>query len=264
MSDRIETFDVDDAPAIEITSNAGDIVIRRGEPGRASIALSGPSEVVEEVMIEVAPDLISIRTKPTKARFFTRRVDMIVTVPSGGTLRAEVGAGSLRVLLPMEEVVVSAGSGEVRIDKTVGDLTVKVGSGDVCIGTVSRRATIASAQGDIRVNAGHDLRIDTASGDVRVGEVSGVARIKSASGDVVVLQCGCSQLEVKTMSGDTRLGLVPGMDVKANVKTLSGDFRNRITPSGAPRIGSMTLDVESFSGDVTLNTAEPLSESPSE
>lgn len=261
MSERIETVEVTGVPLIEIASAAGDIVIRKGDAGHATIALSGAEEALEDAVVETTSDLISIKVRSTKARFFTRRVDMIVTVPSGGTLRADIGSGSLRVLLPMEEVVVGAASGEVRIDKTVGDLTVKVGSGDVCVGAVSRQATIASANGDVRVNAGHDLRINTASGDVRVGEIRGVARIKSASGDVVVEKCGGTELEVKTMSGDTRVGLVPGMEVKASVRTLSGDFRNRVTPSGDSRTGSMTLELTSFSGDVTLDSCGPLSES---
>ncbi|MFC2153341.1 hypothetical protein ACFLQ7_01755, partial [Actinomycetota bacterium] len=65
-----------------------------------------------------------------------------------------------------------------------------------------------------------------------------------------------NDLEIKTMSGDVGIGLVPGMVVKAAVKTLSGDFRNRIEPTPGPRVGSMSLTVDSFSGDVTLSSAK--------
>lgn len=259
MSDRVEMYDVDDAPAIEIANNAGDIVIKKGSPGRAKIALSGSNDAVEAAVVEVSSDLVAIRCRPAKARFFTKRVDIVVTAPPGGTLKIDVGAGSVRVRLPMSDVAISAASGEVRVDKPVGDLTIKVASGDVLVDRVERRATISSANGDIRLAAGSDVRINTASGDVRVGEVSEVGRIKSASGDVVVGTFGGSELEVKTMSGDARVGLVPGMEVKAKVKTLSGDIRNKITPSPGARVGTMSLDITSFSGDITLKSAAPLS-----
>jgi|GEM_PF-1534685 len=264
MSDRVEVFDVDDAPAIEVSSNAGDIVIKKGDAGRVKIALSGPREAVDDVVVEASADIVSVRSKPAKARFFTKRVDIVITVPPGGTLKVDVGSGAVRVRLPMAEVAISAGSGDIRVDKPVGELTIKVGSGDIYVGTVDYQTTIASANGDIRVRNAYDIRCDTASGDVRLGEVSGVGRIKSASGDIVVGRFGGSELEIKTMSGDSRIGIVPGMEVKARIKTLSGDFRNKITKSDQPRVGSMALDVKSFSGDVTLKTASPLSEAPPE
>lgn len=259
MSDRVEIYDIDDAPAIEIASNAGDIVIKKGSSGKAKIALSGPPDAVDNVVIEASPDLISVRYRPEKKkRFFSRRVDMVIAVPPLGTLKVDVASGAVRVRLPMTDVSVSTASGDVRIDKPVQDLTIKVASGDIVADTVERHATINSVNGDVRLASVGDLRVNSASGDVRVNEVSGVGRIKTVSGDVLVGTFGGSELEIKTMSGDARIGLVPGMEVKAKVKTLSGDIRNKITPSEGPRVGAMALDVTSFSGDITLRSAPPL------
>jgi hypothetical protein len=255
MSDRVETYDVDDAPAIEIANNAGDIVIKEGTAGKAKISLSGSPDAVEGAAIEVSSDLITITSRPPKARFFSKRVDIVVVAPPGGVLKIELGSGAVRVRLPMTDVAISSASGEVRVDKPVRDLSIKVASGEVRVDRVERQATINSANGNIRIASANDLTINTASGDVRVGEVFEVARIKSASGDVVVGMFGGSELEIKTLSGDSRIGLVPGMEVKARVKTLSGDIRNKITPTPGPRVGSMSLNVTSFSGDITLKTS---------
>lgn len=255
MSDRVETYDVDDAPAVEIANNAGDIVVRKGSAGKAKISLSGPTDAVEAAVIEVSSDLITVISRPPKARFFSKRVDIVVTVPPGGTLKVDVGSGAVRVRLPMTDVAISAASGEVRVDKPVRDLTIKVASGEVRVDSVERQAIIDTANGNIRIGTASDLRINTASGDVRVGEITEVGRIKSASGDVVVGTFGGSELEIKTLSGDSRIGLVPGMEVKAKVKTLSGDIRNKTTPSQGPRVGAMSLDVTSFSGDITLKNS---------
>ena len=80
--------------------------------------------------------------------------------------------------------------------------------------------------------------------------------IKSATGDIRIRKFAGTDLEIKTMSGDATIGLVPGMIVNAAIKTLSGDLRNRIKPSPGEKTGSMNLTVTSFAGDVTLKSAK--------
>jgi DUF4097 and DUF4098 domain-containing protein YvlB len=101
----------------------------------------------------------------------------------------------------------------------------------------------------------NNAKISTAAGDVRLDNVERSARIKSASGDISIRRFAGTDLDVKTLSGDVRIGLIPNLEVKASIKTLSGDFRNRITPSSGDRVGIASLDVSSFSGDVTLLSA---------
>ena len=255
MSDRVETYDVSGVPSIEIAAQAGDIVIKPSKEPRVKIVLSGNAEAVDLTQIDASPESISIRSRQSKGRFFSKRVDIVVSAPPGGYLKVGLASGQLRVRMPLAELVVSTGSGDIRIDETIGSTRIKVASGDVSLSDVVGDADVTSANGDIRIPSAGDISVSTASGDVRIGEATRTITVKSASGDVTVKKFGGSDLEITTMSGDVGIGLLPGLQVDASVKTLSGDFRNRIKPTEGERAGSMSLRVKSFSGDVTLRSA---------
>ncbi len=255
MSERTVTFDVVGSPAIDISSYNGDIVVKEGTNARVTVVLSGSDEAVDAVAIEASEDHVAVVAKQLKRRLFAKGVDISVTAPAGGSLKIDTGAGAVRVRLPMGEVAIRAASGDIRLDRPVGELTLHVASGDSYISDVHGEATIESASGDVRLRSAKYLRVNTASGDVQVHEVGRTARIKSASGDVIVRRFAGTELEVSTMSGDARLGLVPGMEVKASIKTLSGTIHNKITSTPGERAGTMSLEFSSFSGDVTLRNA---------
>ncbi len=257
MSDRIETVDVEHIPSFDLATNAGDIVVKEWDEPRVRIVLSGDTGLVDDATIDVTTDPITVHSRDTRTRLFGKRVHITVTTPAGGSVRARVGAGAVRIRAAMREVFVDSGAGDVRVDENIDDIKVRVGSGDVNLAEIAGDADIRSANGDIRIRSVGTARVSTAAGDVRVGNVERSARIKSASGDISVQRFAGSDLDIKTMSGDVRVGLIPNLEVKASIKTLSGDFRNRITPSPGERVGSATLVVSSFSGDVTLSTARP-------
>jgi hypothetical protein len=254
MTDRVETYDVTGVPAIEIVGQSGDFVIRPSDEPRVRIVLSGNPEAVELTQIDVSPELISIRSRQSKGRFFNQRVDVMVSAPPGGYLRVDLGAGQVRVRIPLSEVSITTGSGDIRIGETVGTVRIKVASGDVSISEVLGEADVKSASGNIKIQHGGDISVKTASGSVRIGEADRSISVKSASGDVKVKRFGGSDIEISTMSGDASVGLLPGMDVRASIKTLSGKFRNRIKPTEGDRTGVMSLRVKSFTGDVTLRS----------
>jgi DUF4097 and DUF4098 domain-containing protein YvlB len=255
VSDRVETYDVIGVPSIEIAVHAGDIVIRRSDEPRVKIVLSGNAEAVDLTQIDASQESISIRSRQTKGRFFSKRVDVVVTAPPGGDLKVDVASGQVRVRIPLAELVVRTASGDIRIDETVESARIKVASGDVSLSDVVGDADVTSANGDIKIPSAGDIRVSTASGDVRIGEAARTIVVKSASGDVSVRRFGGTDIDITTMSGDVSIGLVPAMQVNASIKTLSGDFRNRIKPTDGERTGAMSLRVKSFTGDVTLRSA---------
>jgi DUF4097 and DUF4098 domain-containing protein YvlB len=254
MRDRIETYDVTGVPSLEIVGQVGDIVIRRSDEPRVTIALNGNAEAVDLTQIDASPESISIRSNRTKGRFLSKRVDVVVSVPPGGYLRVDVASGQVRSRVPLAEAVITTASGDIRLDETVGAAKIKVASGNVILSEVIGEAEVTSANGDIKIPSAGDIIVRTASGDVRIGEADRTISVKSASGDVSVKRFGGTDAVVTTMSGDVRIGLAPGLDIRASIKTLSGDFRNRCKPSGGERSGTMSLKVKSFTGDVTLRS----------
>lgn len=256
MSDRTETYDVRTPVRVDIRALAGDVIVREADDDKVKIILSGHADTVNATLIDVEDDTISIRTDPQRRsrRFFARGMDIIVTMPPGGIVHIAKGAGDTRLRLPLREVQIESGSGDVRLDYPVGDVKIKVASGEVTCASVEGEIVVTSASGDIKLKDVNDATVNTASGSTRLGRVSGMLKIKSASGDIRIKDFEGSELEVHTLSGDTTVGLAPGRTVKASIKTLSGEFRNRITPTEGERVGEVTLEVHSFSGDVTLRS----------
>jgi len=254
MTDRIEIHDVAGEPAFDIQTNAGDVLVKEWDQSTVKIELSGDPTLVEAAVIDVTTDLITIHSRQ-RSRVFSRRVHITVTTPPGGSVRARVGAGTIRIRAHMNDLALESGAGDIRVDETVKDVTIRVGSGDIVLPTISGDAHISSASGDVRIQSVSTAKISTAAGDVRLNNVERSARIKSASGDITVRRFAGTDLVAKTMSGDVGIGLIPNLEVEASVKTMSGDFRNRITPSSGDRVGTASLQVSSFSGDITLTSA---------
>ena len=75
------------------------------------------------------------------------RVRVEVHLPSGSTLRANVGSADIKTVGAIADMVAHTGSGDVSIVEASGDVNIESGSGDV-------RAEIV----------GGDLRVQTASG----------------------------------------------------------------------------------------------------
>ncbi|MEN8238039.1 MAG: DUF4097 family beta strand repeat-containing protein [Actinomycetota bacterium] len=258
MTDRVVTFDVEDAPRIEVGIPAGDVVIRSGRPGQVKVVLSGSSETVDGAAVDTTSDSLSIRgsSQKPRRRLFGRRMDVVVSTPDAASITVQVGSGDTRIRVAARSVDIDSARGDIRIEKDVQDVRVKIASGDVYVSQVDRELTVGSASGDIRVEKAMDATVKTASGDIVLGRIDGFGQVKSASGDIRVRDFRGPDLDISTMSGDVVVGLAPGRTVKTSIKTLSGDFRNKIEPSADDKTGTMALNISSFSGDVTLTSTK--------
>jgi DUF4097 and DUF4098 domain-containing protein YvlB len=257
MSDRIDTYEVGAQAGIVIAIHAGDIRLKEGDPGRIVVKISGSPEAIDGIEVDATDDTVTVRSLAKKRRWFIGgSVDVVVTLPKGSDVAINLGAGDVLVGLPVGEIEVHGGSGDVRIEDVSGPTDIKVGSGDIRCGNLGGTAQISSAAGDIRLDSVTEMTVSTAAGDLFVGEISESAKIKSATGDIRIRRFAGTDLEIKTMSGDAHVAIVPGMVVNAAIKTMSGDFRNRIKPSSGERVGSMNLTITSISGDVILRSAK--------
>lgn len=257
MSDRIETYDIDSGAHILVSLHAGDIRFKHTDTASATIEMAGASDALDTIDVDATTEAIAITSTVRKRRWFgIGTVDLVISIPADCDVTVRLGSGDLLVGVPVKDLEVSTGSGDVRVEDVHGAAEVKVGSGDIRIGSVAGIARLTSASGDLRLDAGTEIIVSTAAGDLFVGDVSEVARIKSATGDIRIRRFAGTDLEIRTMSGDVSIGLVPGLVVNAAVKTLSGDFRNRVKPTSTEKTQNVTLEVTSFSGDVTLRSAK--------
>jgi DUF4097 and DUF4098 domain-containing protein YvlB len=252
MSDRMHTFEVSDAPRIDVRIRSGDVTIQPSDGKTVTVTLTGNAETVELTSVDATNDSVSVRSGSQRQRWFSRSMDVLITAPPGGSVRINLGTGDVVVRIPLVSLDVSAGAGDVQVDEEVAEIRVKVASGDITIHEKVRDASFVSASGDIRVQEVGDIVVNTASGSIDLGAVTSTARIKSASGDLKLHEFSGSDLNVTTMSGDSTIGIAPGMTIDAKITAMSGEFRNRIKPSKIDKTHRMSLTAKSFSGDVTL------------
>jgi hypothetical protein len=98
---------------------------------------------------------------------------------------------------------------------------------------------------------GADVRVATASADTTLRGRLGTVEVTSASGDLAVEEC--DRLELRTASGDGRIGTVTG---PATAASASGDLRVITAAAGLKaRTASGDIAVDEAAGDVSLSTA---------
>jgi DUF4097 and DUF4098 domain-containing protein YvlB len=153
----------------------------------------------------------------------------------------------LRVAVP-ERRLLRSGSFAIRVTVPTGTAArVAVASADADLHGGLGKVELTSASGDCTVEACDELQLRTASGDARIGAVAGRATIGTASGDLRVESVGRG-LQARTASGDVDVDEAAG-DV--SVTTASGDVQ-------IDRISGGTVGVKTVSGDVSLGVVPGL------
>lgn len=140
----------------------------------------------EETRVDLQGNRLTV-TVP-KPRFSTigssdESVDLLVELPAGSRLTAEVAVGDVRTAGRLGATRVRASMGLVDID-TTGDLRLRAGHGS---------ATVGTADGGVEITADH--------GQIRVGTITGDAILKASHGSLVVGEGG-GDLEARLSYGD--------------------------------------------------------------
>jgi hypothetical protein len=129
----------------------------------------------------------------------------------------------------------------VRITTPPGaDARVAVASAEVELRGRFADVHVTGASGDLAVDEASELELRTASGDVRVGTVHGRAFLRSASGDIRIGRVG-DMLQVRGASGDVSIEHA----ADASISTASGDVTVGTAAGGM-------LQVKTASGDIAV------------
>jgi DUF4097 and DUF4098 domain-containing protein YvlB len=242
---RRETFETPGELRLDLRIPAGriDVETVTGTTTEVELDVRGNSEraETEDARIELRErggghELVVAVENAGFGRFWQRAdVRLKIRAPEGAHLRATSASADLRARGRFGSLDAEAASGDIEIDDVDGDANVKTASGDV---------TVRSAGGGANVN--------TASGDAELGRISGPVNVKTASGDVEIADAG-ADVGVSTASGDQRIGAVTAGAV--DLKSASGDIRIGIREGS-----SFWVDARAMSGDLTSEVE--LSEEP--
>ncbi len=255
MIERSQTFEVGDRIRIDASTLSGGIVVSTSPPGSVAVLVEGAA--AEDYQIEQRGDMITVARVRGARRRFGGDADVHVEVPAGAALALACTSGDIIVNTAAGEVDASVASGDIRLETVDRNARLKSASGDIFVDRVGERLDVSTASGTIRIGeAARDLAVASASGDTFVDRIGETASVRTASGDVEIACFDGTDLRVRTLSGDVRIGIPRRRLLDFDLQTLSGELRNRLPEGdGSPPERSVSLQLETVSGDVTLQGA---------
>jgi DUF4097 and DUF4098 domain-containing protein YvlB len=223
-----------------------------------------------EIAAELSSSRIRLEAKSVRGRMGDH--EFVLTVPVGTRVDAQAVSGDVSVRGTRAAVAAEAVSGDVRVDEAEGSVDLTSVSGDVVAERVSGTLQVESVSGDVRLReAGGRLNGSSVSGSVDVDGRLESLRLETVSGDLTYRGTLDSRGRYAMQAHSGEITLVLPTDARADVtaKTFSGELdsefpmtlggdgvrsrrdRMRFTLGG----GGATVDLETFSGTITLRKA---------
>jgi DUF4097 and DUF4098 domain-containing protein YvlB len=277
---RTETFQTPRPARLDVRIGSGEIRLETSEAAETTVTLEplrdndASVSAVQEARIEQRGDEILVDVRDRKRGF--RGADVLISIqcPEESSVRAKTGSADIEGHGRFGTVEVGTGSGDVQFSEVAGDAEINAASGDVQISRVGGQGRINTASGDVQVGSiGGEAKINSASGDVQIREVANRLEVNTASGDVLVREASSSvslnsasgdqtlgsvtegKVDVKTASGDLKIGIREGSTLWVDARSRSGEVRSELPVSDLPPEGDaphIELRANSMSGDITV------------
>ncbi|SDG21814.1 DUF4097 and DUF4098 domain-containing protein YvlB [Lentzea fradiae] len=257
-----------------VASNRTDTVVdvRPSDP-----ADSSDVEAAQKTRVDYADGVLTVRGPKRTFDFSkkTRSVDVVVELPTGSKVDADVTAGSTRTSGVLGETDIDMSAGHVHVDRTgplrvhtgagqvdvgavTGDAKVKTGSGSLRVGAVTGCLTVKNSNGNTEVGTvGGELRVRAASGDITVERAEGALEAKSAMGAITVGQVVRDTATLNTAMGGIEVGIADGSAAWLEVHTGFGRVTSSLESSDGPGDSAETVKVMAHTsfGDITVRRA---------
>lgn len=266
-------FETHEPIELYVENGKGSVAVHAVDTTETRVELSGPDAEATEVALEGRRLVVVAPQHRGGFLGGERRLDVVVTLPTGSDLVTKLGSADLEVTGPVARVQVRSGSGDVALDAVDGPCLVETGSGDVTLQQANQALRVKSGSGDVALGqTGSDVAVSTGSGDVTIRETAGPTAVKTGSGDLrigrastdVGLTTGSGDLEIEVItagrvqakgaSGGVRIGVPAGVPVWTDVFTVSGRIRSTLEGAGQPGPDDDHVEVraKTVSGDIVL------------
>jgi DUF4097 and DUF4098 domain-containing protein YvlB len=277
---RTETFQTPDPVRFDIRLGSGEVRLEASRASETTVTLEplrdndASASAVEEARVEQRGDEILVDIRDRRRGFRGSDVLVEVRCPEGSSVRAksgsadfeghgsfgsidiETGSGDVQFAELSGDAKVNAASGDVQIAQVGGEARINTASGDVQIASIEREGKINSASGDVLVNkAVGRFEANSASGDVMVREASSSVGVNTASGDQLIGSVAQGKIDLKSASGDLKIGIREGSTLWVDARSRSGEVRSELPVSDLPPEGDaphVELRANSMSGDITV------------
>lgn len=264
---RRETFETPGELTLELRLPTGRIEVETlaGTTTDVELDIRGAdeaAELLEEARIELRESRggheVVVEVEDRRWSRFWRRLDVCLKIqaPEGANLRVSTASADLRGRGRFGWLEAETASGDIEVEEVGGDATAKTASGDVGLPFVAGSATANSASGDIKI--GHvagEAVLKAASGDITVGDARSGATISTASGDQRIDAASQGKIDLKSASGDIKIGIREGSNVWVDARAMSGDLSSEVTLGDEPPSDDaplVELHAASMSGDIEV------------
>ena len=268
---RRETFDTPWEPTLAVKVPTGRIDVEAVAGATATeVELDirdgdDAAELLEEARIELRGQEVVVEVDDRRWSRFWRQLDvrLRIRVPEGANLRVSTASGDLRGRGRFGWLEAEAASADIEVDELTGPATAKAASGDITLLAVGASAAVNTASGDVRLGrVDGDVVVKTASGDVAVEDAGGDVTISTASGDQRVDAVAAGSVDLKSASGDIKVGVRQGATLWVDARAMSGDLSSEVELGDEPPSGDegprVELKAASMSGDIDVLRAPAL------
>lgn len=238
---------------LQVSTGAGNITVRAGEPGQVRIhgrikAKRGRETAVRT--LEANPPIEQegnwIRVGHIEDESLRKNISISyeLVVPqetrlksgtgsgeqeaSGivGPVHASTGSGSIALTNIGDQVHAATGSGEIRLEGIRGAVEVSTGSGSIHATDIGGAIKASTGSGGVRLqqSAPGDVRVSTGSGSVDIRGVQGAVRLRTGSGNLTAQGNPTGEWDLDTSSGEITLRLPAGAAFDLEAKTSSGSI----------------------------------------
>jgi len=269
-----ETHKVKSDARISVENLAGSVEVTGWD--RDEVHITGTlDEKAEKLEVEGGESSLSIEVKYPRERNLNveEGSHLKISVPQGCQLDVECVSSDVSVEDVTGKIAVETISGEIVLRGEARSVEAESISGDLDIRVDTDSADLSTVSGTITVDGvGGEVQLETVSGDIEVQAARPLKELdaEAVSGDLELHgePARDGEWSLSSHSGDIDLYIPEDVDAEFSIETFSGDIRDAFgnEPSRRSKYapgqqleftrgdGSAEIDIECFSGDVTIRT----------
>ncbi|MGO4783841.1 DUF4097 family beta strand repeat-containing protein [Cryobacterium sp. W22_MBD10_FK3] len=268
--------------AIKLPVGAIEVIASDRTDTVVTVSPTSPTKAVdrrgaEETTVDFDGERLTI-TAP-KPRFTiigpSESVDLLVEVPTGSRLTAEISSGNVRAtgrlgatrlkcsngaaeVEATGDLWLRAGNGNATVGAAEGDVEITADHGQLRIGTVTGNAVLKASHGSITIGeAGGDLDAKLSYGDLEIGRALAAVTAKTAYGSIALGEISSGSVQVESGFGQVSIGVRPGVPAWLDLASKNGRLRNELAGDSAPNPAEQTVAVRARTafGDIGIHRA---------
>lgn len=281
----MQTFETPTPIAVDLELGVGNVRIEASDRADTAVGVrptdpSKPGDVraAEQTRVDLVAGRLQIKGVSGWRQWRSHQahsVDLLVELPAGSRLHAEVGVASFRTTGRLGDVHAKVGVGDAHVDEVAG-LNLKTGAGDVDVARVAGKAEVVTGSGAVLIaavegstwvkNSNGDTWIGRSEGDVNVRAANGAIRIehagagvvaKTANGRVQLGEVSRGSAVAESSFGDLEVGVREGVSAWLDLRTKFGQVRNELESTEQPASGEDAVEVHAHTsmGDIAIRRA---------